>query len=141
MTPAGVGRAAGRAISAFRLQEKVFKQQLTYTKNPRIPSSLNILPMALNTPLPRKEKSCECAELFHICPVQPHMHPRAPSHGSASPATIPAEGSLFCLLSSDQAGLKEGRVCTLPVCSDTWENTQPAHNCSMLKVQELCEAL
>lgn len=72
---AGAGRAVSRAISAFRLWEKVFKQQLTYTKNPRIPSSLNILPMALNTPLPRKEKSCECAELSHLCPV--HRQPPA----------------------------------------------------------------
>lgn len=80
MTLTEVGRAARRAIGAFGLWEKVFKQQLTYTKNPRIPSSLNILPMALNTPLPRKEKSSKCARvalslssaaLHAICSHQP----------------------------------------------------------------------
>lgn len=84
-TPAEGGRAARRAISAFRLWEKVFKQQFTYTKNPRIPSSLNILPMALNTPLPRKEKSCECAELFHLCPVQLHT-PSSPQPWQSLPS-------------------------------------------------------
>lgn len=96
-----VGRATRRATSALGLQEKVLKQ-LTYTKNPRIPSSLSILPMALNTPLPRKEKSCKHQGLLHLCPVQLHTRSAATRHSSVTPAIAPAlqcgSAALFLLL-------------------------------------------
>jgi len=112
-----LGTAARRAIGALGLREKEF-EQLTYTKNPRIPSSLNILPMARSTPLPRKEQSCQRAGVALpvpcrcACALQPPAAAVCPRSHHASDE----EGS-----SAPPQPLKKGRV-----CNDTWDNTQLA---------------
>lgn len=117
------GRVARRAIGAFGLPEKIFKQQLTYIKNPRIPSSLNILPMALKTPLPRKEKSYKRAGVAlsvsrALCSHQPQNYvPPKPLHQQCS--------RQLC----SPPPQPKGCVCTLPVCNNAWDNIRLADNC------------
>lgn len=124
------GRAARRAPGAFGHQEKGFNQRLTYTKNPRIPSSLNILPMALNTPLPGEEKSSKRAG---AAPAPSH----AASHALCShqpqqcPPQPPCQRCSRQLWSAaSPQPVKGGRGCALPAGSNTRDKAQLADNCS-----------